>query len=418
MDAIFNRLIAFFSSLKVIAVCLMLAIVLVFLGTMAQEPMGLYLAQKYFFHSFFVPAEPMWAAIKKSLQMVHIYLPPSSVAEVLHGSRWPVFPGGYLVGGMLVLGLITSLTKMVSSHLKRYGLDPGQAVRRAGIWMVHLGLIVLLLGQLSTDYFARESRLHLREGEARNYSESATRTELVVVDTSDPSEDEVVAIPQSILAGQREITHPELPFTLRVKDFFPNSTVENRTADALQPPAATRGVGTQATLKEELPVTAMDRRDVPSAVIEVLTPSGSLGTWLLSEYIDDMQNFTWNNRTYALALRLCRYYTPFAIKLLEFRHDVYAGSDIPRNFSSRVLVEEPGTGEKRETLIYMNRPLRYAGETYYQESFDPDNHGTVLQVVHNPSWVTPYVSSIIVGLGLLLHFTMHLVQFVSKRRPV
>jgi len=83
-----------------------------------------------------------------------------------------------------------------------------------------------------------------------------------------------------------------------------------------------------------------------------------------------------------------------------------------------VLVEEPGTGEKRETLIYMNRPLRYAGETYYQESFDPDNHGTVLQVVHNPSWVTPYVSSIIVGLGLLLHFTMHLVQFVSKRRPV
>jgi hypothetical protein len=152
-------------------------------------------------------------------------------------------------------------------------------------------------------------------------------------------------------------------------------------------------------------------------VVELVAPQGSLGTFLASEYIDQTQDFPCNNRTYTIALRLARYYTPFAIKLLEFRHDVYAGSDIPRNFSSRVQVQEPG-GEKREVLIYMNRPLRYAGQTYFQESFDPDNHGSVLQVVHNPSWLTPYVSSIIVGLGLMLHFIMHLTRFISKRRPV
>jgi hypothetical protein len=155
---------------------------------------------------------------------------------------------------------------------------------------------------------------------------------------------------------------------------------------------------------------------VPSTVIEVVTPSGSLGTWLATEYLDDMQTFTWNNRSYALALRLCRYYTPFAVKLLDFHHDVYAGSDIPRNFSSRVQVQE-ANGDQRETLISMNRPLRYAGETYYQESFDTDNHGTVLQVVHNPGWLTPYVSSIIVGFGLIFHFVMHLAQFVSRQKP-
>jgi hypothetical protein len=162
-------LIAFVTSLRVIAVCLVLAIILVFFGTMAQEPMGLYLAQDNFFHSFFVPAAPMWAAIKKTLQMFHVYLPPSSVADVLHGSRFPVFPGGYLVGGVMVLGLMASLYRMLSSHLGRHGLDPTEALRKAGIWMVHVGLIVLLLGQLATDFMARESRLHLREGETRKF---------------------------------------------------------------------------------------------------------------------------------------------------------------------------------------------------------------------------------------------------------
>jgi cytochrome c biogenesis protein ResB len=65
--------------------------------------------------------------------------------------------------------------------------------------------------------------------------------------------------------------------------------------------------------------------------------------------------------------------------LLEFKHDIYPGTDIPKNFSSRVLLEQPQSGEKREVLIYMNKPLRYAGETFYQASYDQDNRGTILQ---------------------------------------
>ena len=64
----------------------------------------------------------------------------------------------------------------------------------------------------------------------------------------------------------------------------------------------------------------------------------------------------------------------------------------------------------------MNNPLRYAGETFYQASFDPDDHGSVLQVVHNPSWLTPYFSCILVGLGLLVQFFTHLIGFALKWR--
>ena len=64
----------------------------------------------------------------------------------------------------------------------------------------------------------------------------------------------------------------------------------------------------------------------------------------------------------------------------------------------------------------MNNPLRYAGETYYQSGFDPDNRGTILQVVHNPSWLTPYLSCVLVGVGLLVQFATHLLGFAFKRR--
>jgi hypothetical protein len=64
----------------------------------------------------------------------------------------------------------------------------------------------------------------------------------------------------------------------------------------------------------------------------------------------------------------------------------------------------------------MNSPLRYAGQTFYQASYDPDDHGTILQVVHNPSWLTPYLSCILVGAGLVVQFMIHLFGFSFKRR--
>jgi hypothetical protein len=406
LDRFLDPLIAFFTSLRLTVVCLACGLVLVFFGTMAQDPIGLFLAQDKFFRSFFVTAAPMWAGIKKTLQMLHIYLPPSTAADVLHGPGLPVFPGGYLVGGILLINL-------VASHFKRFSFSSN----KTGIWMVHAGLILLLLGQLGTDLLSRETTLHLREGEARNYSETQRTAELAVIDTTDAEADKVVAIPQGVLQSRSSIQRAELPFTIRVKQFYPNSSVENRSTNSVEPPAATQDIGVRAVVKDLPRVTDMEKRDVPSAVVEVMTPQGSLGTWLVSEFIERPQSFTCNNRSYQLVMRPRRYYKPYSIQLLKFQHDIYAGTDIPKNFSSRVLLDRPETGEKREVLIYMNKPLRYAGETYYQASYDEDNHGSILQVVHNPGWLTPYFSCVLVGVGLIVQFATHLLGFTIKRRP-
>jgi hypothetical protein len=159
----------------------------------------------------------------------------------------------------------------------------------------------------------------------------------------------------------------------------------------------------------------MNRMDMPSALVEIVTPQGSLGTFLVSGWLDQPQSFTYNDRSYELLLRQERYYLPFSLHLIEFRHDKYPGTDIPKNFSSRVRLQNLENGEDREVRIFMNNPLRYAGETFYQASFDPDDHGSVLQVVHNPSWLTPYFSCVLVAIGLTIQFLSHLIPFLKRR---
>ena len=74
-------------------------------------------------------------------------------------------------------------------------------------------------------------------------------------------------------------------------------------------------------------------------------------------------------------LRPVRYYEPYSVSLLEFKHDLYAGTDIPKNFSSKVHLDDPSTGTAQDNLIYMNNPLRYRGETLFQAGWIPGDRG-------------------------------------------
>ena len=62
----------------------------------------------------------------------------------------------------------------------------------------------------------------------------------------------------------------------------------------------------------------------------------------------------------------------------------------------------------------MNNPLRYAGETFYQSSFEPGRNLTVLQVVRNRGWMIPYLTCMFVGVGLTVHMGSNLLRFLRK----
>ncbi len=377
-----DRIYKFFTSLELTVALLALGLVVVFWGTLAQVHLGLYKAQNDFFRSFFIYWTPSWASV-----------------------RIPIFPGGYCIGWLLLINLF-------AAHLRYY--RPGQ--KKYGIVMIHLGVVLLLFGQLLTDVLSNESLMHLRSGDTKNYSEAPRQFELAVIDTTDAQTDKVVAIPGSRLLQHNDIGRPEMPFILRVITYFANSSLVDKPTAGYVQVATTAGVGSGIWWRELPHETDTDKRDMPSGIVELLTPQGSLGTYLISAYLTGPQVLTYNGHPYELALRPARFYKPFSVHLIEFKHDKYPGTDIPKNFSSRVRLHRADTGEDREVLIHMNNPLRYAGETYYQASFDTDDQGTILQVVHNPSWLTPYFSCVLVGFGLIIQFTTHLVDFARNRK--
>jgi len=376
-----DRLIKFFTSLKLTVALLALGLVLVFWGTLAQVPMGLYKAQNEFFRSFFVFWQPEGSNMKI-----------------------PVFPGGYLIGGLLLINLI-------SAHLRYF--KPSK--KKIGIVMIHSGVVLLLIGQLLTDFLATESSMHLRVGATKNYSEADRRFELAVVDVTEKDSDKVYAISQHRLATKDYITHPELPFKLQAKTFYANSSLTQKEQEGFEPVMGVKEFGGSVWMKELPHETVMDRRDTPTAIVEFTGQQGPVGTFLVSALIERPQRFNHGDRTYEITMRPVRSYKPFSLHLKEFNHDKYPGTEIPKNFSSRVLLNRPETGERREVLIYMNSPLRYWGETYYQASFDRDDQGSVLQVVRNPSWLTPYFSCVLVACGMVVQFLIHLVPFMKRR---
>jgi cytochrome c biogenesis protein ResB len=141
----------------------------------------------------------------------------------------------------------------------------------------------------------------------------------------------------------------------------------------------------------------------------------SYGTWLVSPALGAPQFFYHEGHKYTLSMRARRQYLPYAFTLKKFSHDIYLGTDIPKNFSSLVHLSNPAKGDERDVLIYMNQPLRYDGKAFYQASFGKGDTLSILQVVDNPGWRLPYIACAMVALGLLVHFGMSMRRGVQKQ---
>ncbi len=386
MNATVRQFRDFFVSLRLTVVLLGLSIILIFAATLDQVNLGVWAVQQKYFQTFFV----LW-----------------KFGEV----PVPIFPGGYFVGGLLFVNLI-------AAHVYRFKLT----WRKAGIFLTHLGVILLLLGELFSGLMQEEYNMRIEEGETKNYAESYQFYELAITDTTDPKFDDVVVIPKELLEKGAAIQHPKLPFRVVPKAFFSNINLGRRSDEPTAPPSpATTGFGPNFVATPIAFNYKPDALNIPAAYVELAGPEGTLGTWLTVYIPPQMmtmppQTFsTPDGHTWKIALRPQRAYKPYALTLLKFSHDVYAGTDIPKNFSSRIRLATPDGRDDHEVLIYMNNPLRYAGLTFFQSGYDGD-HTTVLQVVRNPGWVLPYIACILMAVGLVVQFGIHLTGFFRKRR--
>ena len=179
---------------------------------------------------------------------------------------------------------------------------------------------------------------------------------------------------------------------------------------------ATSGFGRTSVARETPEVTGTESQvDIASIYVRLLQKNTQkrIGTFLFSQHFNE-QPVSVKSSSYQVALRFRRSYKSYSVYLEDFKHDLYIGTDTPRNYSSQVRLLDPDQGVERDVNIYMNHPLRYSGETFFQSSFLPGDRGTILQVVKNPGWLMPYVSCGLVSIGMLIQFGLGIFSFLGR----
>lgn len=371
------------SSLRLTVTLLGFAMVLIFVATITQVELGIHEVQEQFFRSWIAWWDVMPGAKKFSIPI----------------------PGGTLLGILLIINLL-------AAHGARFKLR----WNKAGMIVIHSGILLMLLGEIFTGLLGREAQMAINEGEILNYSTFPREVELVVVRPDGDGLETVTAIPQSRLKKGAEF--PFGGFSVKIHSYYPNSEIlpESEATEKFDKTRATAGLGKGYAVRRTPRETATDRRDLTTAFVEIIPDGGkSQGRWLLSNAFKSDQSFEAAGRPWKMSIRPRRLYHPFSIKLLDFSHDRYLGTDVPKNFSSKIKILNPDTGENREDLIYMNHPLRYGGLTFYQTGFENNDTTSIFQVVRNPVWTLPYISCAMVGLGLLWVFSQHLIKAISRR---
>ncbi len=226
------------------------------------------------------------------------------------------------------------------------------------------------------------------------------------------------------------ISDKNLPFDLRIDRFMQNS--DPRDLRSGEDNLATAGAGLNlkaAPVRAGVGTDSGGAVDLTSAYVTLLNRESKkeIGTFLLGVYFQLINDtrlepnvVEFQGQKWDLALRFERHYKPYSVYLSDVSKKDYIGTSTPRDYRSVVTItEENGTTFERD--IWMNNPLRYAGETFYQSNYTPanprtgDGEKTTLQVVRNTGWMIPYVSCMIVGTGLLAHFWTVLIRFLSRR---
>lgn len=309
---------------------------------------------------------------------------------------------------------------------------------RGGNVLIHIGVALMMLGQFIFGDRQVEQRMSLVEGQETNLVIRQGELELAIIDTSDAQADKVFAIPQARLkraaANKSVIDSPELPCKVKIVQWLPNSSVV-RHEPGKGENLATTGIGLNArAMPERTQGGAMSKQDIASAYVELIDKQSdkSLGVFLVSQFFNDQKqlfmgapadqndSLTIDGKPYSIGLRFRREYKPYQVFLEDVSREDYEATNRPRDYSSHIVIKDPDRDAEVKGHIWMNNPVRYRNESFYQSEYNAMNQGgqmvemTGLQVVANQGWVIPYVACMLVLFGMLSHFGGVFLRFASR----
>ena len=347
--------------------------VLVVLGTLAQKDLGLYEAQQRYFSCWVT-----WIG----------FIPT---------------PGGRTALFIMTFNLIFFMLKPTFWSLKKIG-----------IIITHSGVLLLLIGGGITAWFSTEGNMVIKEGETSNVIIDLFAKELVIIDDGNSSYDEITTISDNVLKPGNKIESNFIPFSIEVIDYYINCEPVRRLESV---GVEYKGLAQNFTLKR-IPnekETEINRTGITFRVTGADDSVNGIYSIFLAQQIP--QTISSNGKEFTVAIRRERTHLPFSLKLDDFKKVMHPGTDVAKSYSSDVVLIDKDIS--RPVLIRMNEPLRYMNYTFYQSSFNegPDVDTTILAVVKNYGRLFPYISSLTISLGILVHMILKFpVLFRRKRK--
>ncbi|MEL7497304.1 MAG: cytochrome c biogenesis protein CcsA [Planctomycetota bacterium] len=295
--------------------------------------------------------------------------------------------------------------------------------RKAGMVLLHLGVAGLMVNEIFVTVTNNEQRITVYENQTVSHAIDIRSTEMAVINVSDDEFDEVVAVPSSRLKSQQEISSSDLPFDITCLQYLPASNV--RRAMPNSDNLANTGFGLIGQAYPVPPVAGTDAEqvvDFASAYVELKDKQTgeSLGQHLISQYPGVRRDsVTVDGTNYFIELRFETEYKPYSITLTDATREDYPGTKTPKYYGSDILLDDFETGKVSPRRIYMNNPLRYSDETFYQSGMDTDLTGrelSIFQVVTNVGWMIPYVCCMFTVVGLVAQFGTSLLAYLNKKQ--
>ncbi len=309
---------------------------------------------------------------------------------------------------------------------------------RGGNVLIHLGVGLLMLGQFIFGDAQREERIAIFEGQRTQVAYELDTVELVFIDKSDPEKNRVVAFEHPMLqrssANGKFLSSSELPFEFRVDRWMTNSTREDRKRPA-QPSEddyQLTGAGISEYEFKELPKSggAKSQSNYATAYVTLRNKEDKqpMGSYAVSQLLNDdaimykseYEKVEAAGKTWDFGLRFRRNYKSYSVLLDDVVMEEYTGTSKPKDYSSFVKINDAKGDTLQQGRIWMNNPMRYRGETFYQSGYmngSMNPYGveqTTLQVVTNAGWLIPYVACVLSGLGMLVHFGGTFGRFASR----
>lgn len=341
-----------------------LLMVIVVVGTVAQKDLGLLKSQQLYFSSWLI-----WFG----------FVP---------------FPGGMT---LLVIFFVNLLMKFL--------LFSEWAWHKAGIIITHFGVLLLLLGGLFTALTQEEGYLVIEQGSQATIIKDYHQRELQIYRDGD----RVITMPHQALHRGLELSDPALPFKMNIDTYCYNCKIQRRAeadqADWVPPGKFMQLVPTDASPSDEENLTGIEFTIQGSGATD--------GKYLTFDAFPKPPELEVGGHSYKITIDRSERTLPFTVQLDKFERELHPGTSMASAYHSLVTVLDGDT--KWTASIRMNEPLRYRGYTLYQSSFDLSGEKpfTVLSVVRNTGRLFPYISSLIMAAGLILHLIIRLRRKVT-----